>query len=90
MPEPELTEKEKTERVEMKAIKDKHHHQYLDCKRRGVQKTYEKAYNPRRRARLKQLKSANPNTFSILVEEYDKEHFTRVRVVLVSSEKADI
>lgn len=89
MPEPELTEEEKAEMAEIEAIKDKRHRQYLDRKRRGAQKRWEQSYEPRRKARYKQLKSENPNTYGIPAEEYDKEHYSRVSTVLASSAKAD-
>lgn len=89
MPEPELSEEEKAKIAEIEAIKDKRHKQYLDRKRRGAQKRWEQSYEPRRRARIKQLKAENPNTFGVPAEEYDKEHYSRVSLVLASSEKAD-
>lgn len=89
MPEQELTEEEKAERAEIEAIKDKRHQQYLDRKRRGAQKRWEQSYEPRRRARIKQLKAENSNTFGVPAEEYDKEHYSRVSLVLANSEKGD-
>lgn len=88
MPEPELTEAEKTEIERMEAIKDKRHQQYLARKKNGTQKAYEKKYEPRRRARMQQLKAENPNTFGIPAEIYDQDHYSRESVVLADSVKA--
>ena len=73
----------------VEAIKDKRHRQYIDRKNRGVQKRYEKSYEPRRKARIAKIKAANPNTYGIPAEEYDQEYFSRQSVVLASSEKPD-
>ena len=89
MPEKELSEAEKAEMERVEAIKDKRHQQYLSRKARGVQKAYERRYDPVRRARLQKLKSENPNTYGIPAEEYDQEHFSRVSVVLADSVEAD-
>lgn len=89
MPEKELTDAEKAEQERIEAIKDKRHRQYLDRKARGVQKAWEKRYDPRRRTRLKELKAMNPNTFGIPAEEYDQEHYSRESVVVASSETPD-
>ena len=89
MPEPEITEEEKVEKVEIEAIKDKRHKQYLDRKRRGVQKRWEQAYEPKRSERIQQLKAENPNTHGIQAEVYDQDHFSWQSTVLASSEKAD-
>ncbi|MCR5294876.1 MAG: recombinase family protein [Lachnospiraceae bacterium] len=89
MPEKELSEAEKAEMERVEAIKDKRHQQYLSRKARGVQKAYERRYDPVRRARLQKLKSENPNTYGIPAEEYDQEHFSRMSVVLADSVEAD-
>ena len=89
MPEKELSEAEKAEMERVEAIKDKRHQQYLSRKARGVQKAYERRYDPVRRARLQKLKTENPNTYGIPAEEYDQEHFSRVSVVLADSVEAD-
>ena len=85
MPEKELTEAEKAEIERMEAIKDKRHQQYVLRKERGSQKRWEEKYEPRRRARMAQLKAENPNTYGIPAEEYDKEHYSRQSVVLAES-----
>lgn len=85
MPEKELTETEKAEIERMEAIKDKRHEQYILRKARGSQQRWEKAYEPRRKARMAQLKAENPNTYGIPAEEYDQEHFSRESVVLADS-----
>lgn len=89
MPEKELSEAEKAEMERVEAIKDKRHQQYLSRKARGVQKAYERRYDPVRRVRLQKLKSENPNTYGIPAEEYDQEHFSRMSVVLADSVEAD-
>lgn len=85
MPEKELTEVEKAEIERMNAIKDKRHEQYLARKARGSQQKWEKAYEPRRKARIAQLKADNTNTYGIPAEEYDQEHYSKVSVVLADS-----
>lgn len=85
MPEKELTEAEKAEIERMNAIKDKRHEQYLARKARGSQQNWEKAYEPRRKARIAQLKADNPSTYGIPAEEYDQEHYSKVSVVLADS-----
>ena len=85
MPEKELTVAEKAEIERMEAIKDKRHQQYVLRKERGSQKRWEEKYEPRRRARMAQLKAENPNTYGIPAEEYDKEHYSRQSVVLAES-----
>lgn len=87
MPTPELTPEEIEERNRIEAIKDKRHKQYLD--RKEKQKAYERAYEPKRKARMKALKEQNPDTFGIPAEQYDKEHYSRDSVVLANSEEAD-
>ena len=89
MPEKELTEAEKTEIERMEAIKDKRHQQYLLRKQRGSQKRWEKAYEPRRKVRIAQLKADNPNTYGIPAEEYDNEYYSIASVVLADSVTAD-
>ena len=69
----------------MNAIKDKRHEQYLARKARGSQQKWEKAYEPRRKARIAQLKADNTNTYGIPAEEYDQEHYSKVSVVLADS-----
>lgn len=78
MPEKELTEAEKAEIERMNAIKDKRHEQYLARKARESQQKWEKAYEPRRKARIAQLKADNPSTYGIHAEEYDQEHYSKV------------
>jgi len=85
MPEKELTEAEKAEIERMEAIKDKRHQQYVLRKERGSQKRWEDKYEPRRRARIEQLKAENPNTYGIPAEEYDQEHYSKASVVLAES-----
>ena len=89
MPEKELTEEELAEQERIEAIKDKRHRQYLDRKARGAQKAWEKRYAPVRRARMKELKAMNPNTYGIPAEEYDQEHYSRESVVVASSVTPD-
>ena len=84
---PELTPEEKEERNRIEAIKDKRHKQYLE--RKEKQRAYEKAYEPKRKARKKVLKKQNPNTFGIPAEQYDKEHYLRESVILANSVEAD-
>ena len=81
----ELTETEKAEIERMEAIKDKRHQQYILRKQRGSQQRWEKAYEPRRKERIAQLKAENPNTYGIPAEEYDQEHYSRMSVVLADS-----
>lgn len=85
MPKKELTEAEEAEIERMEAIKYKRHQQYVLRKERGSQKRWEEKYEPRRRARMAQLKAENPNTYGIPAEEYDKEHYSRQSVVLAES-----
>lgn len=89
MPEPELTEAEKAELERIEAEKDRRHREYLLRKERGSQARWEKRYEPRRRARIAELKAQNPNTFGIPAEEYDKEHFSKTSVVLAESIRPD-
>lgn len=89
MPEAEMTEEEIAEQARINAIKDKRHQQYLARKASGKQKAYEKRYEPRRRARVAQLKAENPNTHGIPAEEYDQEHYSKMSVVLAGSVVAD-
>lgn len=72
-------------RKRMEAIKDKRHQQYILRKQKGLQQRWEKAYEPRRKERIAQLKAENPNTYGIPAEEYDQENYSRMSVVLANS-----
>ncbi|MBR5635795.1 MAG: recombinase family protein [Pseudobutyrivibrio sp.] len=89
MPTVEPTPEELAERERMEAIKDKRHQAYLRRKASGWQKRYDKKYGARRKARVMELKAQNPNPYEVPAEEYDKEHYSRVSVVLANSEKPD-
>ena len=52
---------------------------------RGSRQKWEKAYELRRKARIAQIKADNPNTYGIPAEEYDKEHYSIMSVVLADS-----
>lgn len=88
MPTAVMSEEEIAEKKRIEAIKDKRHRQYLDRKARGVQKKWEKKYEPRRKARMEALKKKNPNTYGVPAEIYDENNYSRESVVLADSVNA--
>ncbi len=87
MPTKELSEEEIAERERIEAIKDKRHREYLRRKASGAAQRWERNYEPKRRARQKELKEQNPNPFEVPAELYDQEHFSASSVVLADSVK---
>lgn len=83
-----MSEEETARQKELEAIKDRRHEAYLRRKASGWERKYNRKREPVRKARIEQLKAENPNMYAVPAEEYDREHYSRMSVVLADSVKA--